>query len=60
MTMGSNNAETTFSDRIEGEIHRGGIDSPAAVVAAQFEGWMTHGAPTPGTPAHRFKDKAEE
>lgn len=53
-------AEPTFSDRIEAEIHKGGIDSPAAEEAAQLERWMTHGAPTPGTPARRFKDKAEE
>lgn len=60
MTTGSNDAELTFSDRIEAEIHRGVIDSPVAEEAAQLERWMTHGAPTPGTPAHRFKDKAEE
>lgn len=60
MTKGRNDAEPAFSDRIEAEIHRGMIDSPAAEEAAQLEGWMTHGAPTPGTPAQRFKDKAEE
>jgi len=51
--------ERAFSERIKAEIHRGGVDSPAAEEAAQLERWMTHGAPTPGTPAHRFKDKAE-
>jgi hypothetical protein len=60
MTTGSNNAEPTFSDRIEAEIPRGRINSPAAEEVIQLEGWMTRGTPTPGTPAHRFKDKAEE
>jgi hypothetical protein len=51
--------ERAFSDRIEAEIHRGKIDSPAADEVARLERWMTLGAPTPGTPAHRFKDKAD-
>lgn len=51
--------ERTFSDRIKAEIRRGKIDSPAADEIAQLERWLTHGAPTPETPAHRFKDKAD-
>lgn len=54
MTTGSNNAEPTFSDSIEAEIHRGRINSPAAEEVIQLESWM-RGTPTPGTPAHRFK-----
>lgn len=48
--------ERTFSDRIEAEIRRGEIDSPAAEEVAQLEDWMSHGAPAPGTPARRLRD----
>lgn len=48
--------EHTFADRIEAEIRRGKIDSPAAEERAQLEHWLIAGAPTPGTPAERFGD----
>lgn len=48
--------ENSFSERIEAEIRRGEIDSPAAEEVAQLEVWLAAGAPAPGTPALRLRD----
>ncbi|MFF2300707.1 hypothetical protein [Arthrobacter sp. NPDC058127] len=50
--------ESTFSERIEAEIRRGEIDSPAAEEVAQLEGWFRDGVPTPGATARRLKDNS--
>ncbi|MFE4082829.1 hypothetical protein [Paenarthrobacter sp. YIM B13468] len=50
--------EGTFSERIEAEIRRGEIDSPAAEEAAQLEGWIRDGVPAPDATARRFKDNS--
>lgn len=49
--------ENSFPERIEAEIRRGEIDSQAAEDIAQMEAWLAAGAPAPGTPARRLRDR---
>ena len=50
----------TFADRIETEIRRGEIDSPAAEERAQLERWLADGARAPGAPAEQFSKSDQE